>query len=182
MPLTVTEAELVARCRDGDSAAWEELVEKYSRYVYAIISRGFRLRDADAEDVHQEVFTRVHEHLDELRDDAALRPWIAQVTRRLAIDAIRRSGREVLSEEPEAGPDAHTAPGGDLFEALDEAMDLREAMATLPGECCEILDRFFARDESYRTISEALEIPQGTIASRISRCLAKLRAELERED
>ena len=43
----------------------------------------------------------------------------------------------------------------------------------------EFLDRFFARDESYRTIGEALELPSGTIASRISRCLAKLRVEME---
>jgi DNA-directed RNA polymerase specialized sigma24 family protein len=52
-------------------------------------------------------------------------------------------------------------------------------MAGLPDNCREILDRFFARDETYRTIGEALELPAGTIASRISRCLVKLREELE---
>ena len=51
-------------------------------------------------------------------------------------------------------------------------------MQTLPGHCQEILDRFFARGESYHQIADALEIPMGTIASRISRCLAKLRSEL----
>ena len=50
----------------------------------------------------------------------------------------------------------------------------------LGEDCQEILDRFFARDESYRTISEALDIPQGTIASRISRCLAKLKQRARR--
>jgi DNA-directed RNA polymerase specialized sigma24 family protein len=52
-------------------------------------------------------------------------------------------------------------------------------MAGLPENCREILDRFFARDETYRTIGEALELPAGTIASRISRCLVKLRDALE---
>jgi len=52
-------------------------------------------------------------------------------------------------------------------------------MAGLSENCREILDRFFARDETYRTIGEALELPAGTIASRISRCLVKLRGELE---
>jgi RNA polymerase sigma factor (sigma-70 family) len=56
---------------------------------------------------------------------------------------------------------------------------LHEALAGLPDNCREILDRFFARDESYRSIAEALDIPAGTIASRISRCLVKLRSELE---
>jgi DNA-directed RNA polymerase specialized sigma24 family protein len=49
----------------------------------------------------------------------------------------------------------------------------------LPGHCREMLDRFFARDQSYRTIGTELGVPEGTIASRISRCLSKLRAELE---
>ena len=58
---------------------------------------------------------------------------------------------------------------------------MRAALAELPEHCSEILDRFFARDESYATIGAALEIPQGTIASRISRCLGKLREKLEHE-
>jgi DNA-directed RNA polymerase specialized sigma24 family protein len=52
-------------------------------------------------------------------------------------------------------------------------------MTTLSDACQDILDRFFARDQSYRTISDELDIPSGTIASRIARCLSKLRIELE---
>jgi DNA-directed RNA polymerase specialized sigma24 family protein len=52
-------------------------------------------------------------------------------------------------------------------------------MASLPDNCRDILDRFFARDESYRVIGEALGLPGGTIASRISRCLEKLKATME---
>jgi RNA polymerase sigma-70 factor (ECF subfamily) len=63
--------------------------------------------------------------------------------------------------------------------AIEEAFEVREALETLSEQCQEILDRFFARDESYRTISEELGIPAGTIASRIARCLAKLRVVLE---
>ena len=62
---------------------------------------------------------------------------------------------------------------------LNEAFAVHEAMAELPEHCQEILDRFFARDESYQMIGEALDIPSGTIASRISRCLARLRDVLE---
>ena len=56
---------------------------------------------------------------------------------------------------------------------------MREALDELGDPCRELLDRFFARDESYRTIGDELDIPQGTIASRISRCLDKLRKEFE---
>ena len=55
-----TDAALVRGCRAGDQEAWNELVERYSRYVYAIAARGFRLSDDDVEDVFQDVFTRVY--------------------------------------------------------------------------------------------------------------------------
>ena len=170
---TLSDAELVERCRAGNTDAWNELVDRFSRYVYAVCTRGFRLNEEDAEDVFQEVFTRVFTHLDTLRNDAALRPWIAQLTRRLCLDTIARRGREQTAEEPLADELA-----ADLSE-IDEAFTVREALATLSETCQEMLDRFFARDQSYRTISDELELPSGTIASRIARCLAKLRVELE---
>lgn len=168
-------ALLVARCREGDQAAWAALVERFSRYVHAIAVQGFRLRETDAEDVFQEVFTRVYERLDTLRNDEAIQPWIAQLTRRLCVDRLRAGAREEASEEPE--PDAD--PNEDVLARIDEALDVHQAMVGLSEDCQEILDRFFARDESYRTIAEALELPAGTIASRISRCLVKLKQELE---
>jgi RNA polymerase sigma factor (sigma-70 family) len=171
---TLSDADLVARCRSGDPAAWRELVERYSRYVYAI-ARSFSLRDEDVEDVFQDVFARAYERLDTLRDDDALRPWLAQLTRRICIDRIRSRSREVISDEVE--------PEGldERIEELTEALSLHEALGSLSENCREILDRFFARDESYRTIGEALELPAGTIASRISRCLARLREQFEGE-
>jgi DNA-directed RNA polymerase specialized sigma24 family protein len=67
----------------------------------------------------------------------------------------------------------------DTIASLDEALYIHEALAALSSNCQEILDRFFAQDESYRNIGDALDLPAGTIASRISRCLVKLRSELE---
>jgi RNA polymerase sigma factor (sigma-70 family) len=171
---TANDAELVRACRLGEQDAWNELVERYSRYVYAIAVRGFRMSEEDAEDVFQDVFTRIYTRLDSLRDDSALRPWIAQLTRRRCLDAIA-ARRDVPSEElAEEG-------SSDLSE-IEEAFEVREALAGLSGNCQDILDRFFARDQSYKTIAEELEIPSGTIASRIARCLGRLRETLERKD
>jgi RNA polymerase sigma factor (sigma-70 family) len=168
-----SDAELVAGCRRGDPAAWNALVERYSRYVSAIASQAFRLSPHDAEEVFQTVFLRVYERLGSLRSDDAIRPWLGQLTRNCCLDLLRASGRLVPVEEVEE------LPGEDVIDRLDDAMAVRECLGRLGPECQEILDRFFARDESYRTIGEALEIPSGTIASRISRCLGRLRAELE---
>ena len=173
MQVVETDAQLVARCRAGDDDAWRELVERFSRYVYAIAVQAFRLPLADAEDVFQEVFARAYVNLPKLRDDNAIRPWLAQLTRRLCLDTLRSGAREQVGDLPE--------PSGvdDTISQFDEALVVHEALATLPENCREILDRFFARDESYQRIGEALDLPAGTIASRISRCLVKLRTELE---
>jgi RNA polymerase sigma-70 factor (ECF subfamily) len=168
-----SDAQLVARCRAGDDDAWRELVERFSRYVYAIAVQAYRLPTSDAEDVFQEVFARAYVNLPKLRDDNAIRPWLAQLTRRLCLDTIRANSRT----QPEESLDPQGVD--DTISRLDEALVVHEAMASLPENCREILDRFFARDESYRNIGEALDLPPGTIASRISRCLVKLRSELE---
>ena len=149
-------------------------MERFSRYVYAIAGRGFRLPQHDAEDVFQEVFARAYERLPELKSDDAVRPWLAQLTRRLCIDRLRLNARDTLSETE---PDEREVD--DVLSQLDEAMSVRAALDRVGDPCREILDRFFCRDESYRTIGEMLEIPAGTIASRISRCLEKVRAELD---
>ncbi len=172
----VTDAGLVARCREGATAALGQLVQRFSGYAYVIVSRGFRLAQHDAEDVFQEVFARLYEQLDGLRDDAAVRPWIAQTARRLAIDRIRASKREGPGESE---GDAEPAELDPQLERLDEALSVRDALGGLPEHCQEVLTRFFIRDESYATISAAIDVPPGTIASRISRCLAKLREALE---
>lgn len=173
MTSEVTDAQLVERCRAGDAEAWNELVDRFSRYVYAIAVRAFRLPEHDAEDVFQDVFARTYERLGSLRDDAAIKPWLAQMTRNACIDLLRSGAREQPVEEP-------VADGFDSqLEHLDEALDVHESLRSLSGDCREILDRFFSRDESYRVIGEALDLPAGTVASRISRCLGKLREQLE---
>jgi RNA polymerase sigma-70 factor (ECF subfamily) len=170
---SITDAGLVARCRTGDDEAWEELVRRFSRYVLAIAQQAYRLSPSDAEDVFQDVFTRTYERLSDLRNDEAVRPWIAQLTRRLCIDRIRAGARETVD------PDMAEIGVDDTLEQLDEALSVQEALLSMSDPCRDIIDRFFRRDESYAVIGVALGLPSGTIASRISRCLGKLRETLE---
>jgi RNA polymerase sigma factor (sigma-70 family) len=167
------DAELVARCRAGDQDAWRELVERFSRYVYAIAVQAYRLPEHDADDVFQEVFTRVYQRLDQLRSNEAVRPWIAQLTRRTCIDRLRAGARVEPTEDLDEPAD------DEALERIEESWAVHELLAELSEPCQEILDRFFARDESYRTIGDDLGLPPGTVASRISRCLAALRERAE---
>jgi RNA polymerase sigma-70 factor (ECF subfamily) len=165
---------LVARCRAGDDRAWAELVEKTSRYVYAIVLQAYRLPIHDAEDVFQDVYARAYQNLGSLRDDAALVPWLGQLTRRLCVDRLRAAARE-----PQPTEWVEPAEVDETLAQIDEALAVHDALEAAPGHCREVLDRFFCRDESYASIGEALDLPAGTIASRISRCLARLRDFLE---
>ena len=164
----------MARCRVGDHEAWRLLVERFSRYVYAICVQGFRLPEHDAEDVFQDVFARAYERLGQLRSDEAVRPWLAQLTRRACLDRLRAGARvEPVAEVGDGQVD-------ESLERLEEAWSVRELLARLPEACQEILDRFFCRDQAYSTIGQELSLPPGTIASRISRCLAALRSLVEK--
>jgi RNA polymerase sigma factor (sigma-70 family) len=167
-------AELVRRCRAGDNQAWADLVERTSRYVYAIAVQAYRLSSADAEDVFQETYARAYEHLAELRDDNAIIAWLGQLTRRLCVDRLRSSARESVTGEL-----VEPADVDETLATLDESLAVHEALRAAPEHCREVLDRFFCRDESYATIGAALDLPPGTIASRISRCLARLREFFE---
>lgn len=171
-PQPPTAPSLVDRCRRGDQDAWRELVATHSRYVYAIIRHGFRISDRDAEDLFQDTFARVFESLETLRDDAALKGWVAQIARNLCLDHLRRAHDTAPLDE------AALAATAEPLAEVDRALGLHQAMAALPPHCAEILDRFFSRDETYQTIGAELAIPPGTIASRISRCLSKLRESI----
>ena len=172
----MTDAQLVARCRAGDQDAWRELVERFSRYVFAIATQAFRLAEHDAEDVFQDVFARVYESLGTLRDDAALRPWLAQVTRRHCLDRLRRAPRDQPTDEPDAeAPDP---------ERCDRAPRRGDVTSTRAWPSCP---RTAARSSTAsspgtrataRSATRSSCLP-GTIASRISRCLEKLRGRCE---
>jgi RNA polymerase sigma factor (sigma-70 family) len=169
------EAGLVARCRRGDADAWPEFVRRFAPYVHTIAVRGYRLSEQDGEDVFQEVFLRAWARIDTLRDDAAVRPWLGQLTRRLAIDRLRSRAREAVRDDLDT---LHDVPSGDALAGLDDALTVRQAIDDLPGIHREIVNRFFVEGQSHAVIAAELGIAEGTVASRICRARDRLRAQL----
>jgi RNA polymerase sigma-70 factor (ECF subfamily) len=165
---------LLQRCRRGDQVAWSIIVRSHERYVYAVCVRGYQLDETEAEEVFQETFARTWSNLERIDDEAALRSWLAQVARRLCIDRIR--ARRRVQTNADAGLTV-TDPADRLAE-IDLALDIRDALDMLPEDSREVIDRFFCRDQSYAQISRDLGIPEGTVASRISRSLTRLRLAL----
>ena len=125
---------------------------------------------ADAEDAVQDAFVRYQM----AGGVSSPEGFLIRTTTRLCIDRLRALARAAPDETE---PDEHAAD--DVLHSLVDAIAVRAALDAVGDPCREMLDRFFCRDESYRTIGAALDLPAGTIASRISRCLAKLRQVLE---
>jgi RNA polymerase sigma factor (sigma-70 family) len=168
---------LVARARDGDSAAWDALVDRYLPLVTAVIGR-LRLSQADADDVNQTVWLRLVEHLDRLREPRALPGWLATTARHEGLRLIKRRRRD-QPVDPGAGA-FDTGEVFDLGEALTQdlrSQALREAMMELPEKRRELLLLLIADPPvSYDEISARLGIPKGSIGPTRARALEQLRS------
>ena len=173
-------ADLVTRARNGDTRAWDDLVERYAPLVW-FICRSHQLSDADAGDVHQNIWLQLVSHLDTIRDPAALPGWLATATRRECV-RVRRAARR-----PHAGgyvPDAADTADQQAETAEQELLAaerhaaLRRALTRLPP-CCQQLIGMLIQDPPvpYAQISAALNIPVGSIGPRRGRCLDKLRRD-----
>jgi RNA polymerase sigma factor (sigma-70 family) len=152
------------------------LVRRYSAYVHAVIRRAFGLTDTDAEEVFQKVWLRVFSRLDQVRDEAAMRGWVRQITLNVARDhlAARRPATDEVLLEAEAEEAT--------LQELDEALAVRQLLSELPEPCSEVLTRRFVADEKYATIAGGLGLTVGQVSGLIHRCLGRLRLSMERTE
>jgi RNA polymerase sigma factor (sigma-70 family) len=172
-----TASDLVARARDGDRQAWNDLVDRYLGMVHAIC-RGYRLGAEDAADVNQVVWLRLVEHLARIRCPDAVGGWIAATTRHECLRVVRVSARTIPTDDEsdldrgsshEVGIDS-----GLLVYERDRA--LLAAFEQL-GDRCQQLLRLMMADPppSYDEIAAALDMPVGSIGPTRGRCLEQLR-------
>lgn len=173
------DAQLVKRCLAADEEAWAILIERYADYVYALAVRGFRFHPEEAEEVLQDTMLHVYEHLGDYQGTGRLRAWIGAIAQNVARQRVRSRSRHPESSLPD---DASDAAQQQALEAVEEALLAREALAQLEAPCREILRKFFALDQRYADIAREMGIAEGTVASRIARCLARLRQILSQTE
>lgn len=180
------DAVLVARCRQGEAAAWQALVQRYQRLVYAVARRA-GLDEHGAADVFQVVFTRLVEHLPRLRNADKLQAWIVTTAKREVMAHWRRSKRTV-SMTADSGDDAQdfdiaddTAIPEEVLAELQQLHRLRLALEGMDERCRTLLKLVF-RDEDealpYDEVARRLGMPVGSIGPTRARCLGKLRGLL----
>lgn len=169
---------LVARARDGDQSAWNELVERYAPLVWSICNR-YRLRRQDIDDIGQTVWLLLVEQLGKIRQPAALPGWLATTTQRECLRVLRAASRYDSfgsSVESDALRD-QSAPviEQEIIEAELRAA-LRTAFADLPARCRQLLSMLLSDPpHSYAEISATVPIAIGSIGPQRARCLEKLR-------
>lgn len=174
--------ELAERHRRGDARAFEEL---YRRYAAAVINLAWRLSGSrvEAEDLGQEIFLRVFRHLARFRGEAALRTWIFRVAINHCRSRLgrRRAPTEPLGEGDEGGRQAIDPGPSPERQALasDEERQLERALAGLPPVFREAVVLRDVEGLAYEEIATALEVPVGTVRSRIARGREQLRRAIE---
>jgi RNA polymerase sigma factor (sigma-70 family) len=170
--------DLVTRAAKGEKHAWDALVERFIPLIWSIC-RKYRLSDADAEDVGQNVWLQLIDQLDKIRDPAALPGWLVTVTRRECLRVIGAAqrlpmARYVIDAEIIADEQSGTAEQGLL--AAERHAALREAFAALPPSGQRLIALLLEDPPvSYAEISDRLGIPVGSIGPTRRRYLDKLR-------
>ena len=172
-------AALLARASAGDETAWHALVEQYTSLLWAV-ARSHRLDSADAGDVVQTTWLRLLEHLDRIEDPRRLVGWLVTTARRECLRVLRRSGRERPAAEDSTFDLPDDTDPVDTQLLVDERnAALWAAFAQLPERCQKLLRVAVATPQPYGAVSQALDMPIGSIGPTRARCLARLRVLLE---
>jgi RNA polymerase sigma-70 factor (ECF subfamily) len=161
--------ELVRRFRDGDQSAFAELMERHERRVFNLAYRMLG-RFEEAQEATQEAFLSCFRHLERFRGEAAFSTWLHRIAVNACYDLLRRR-QPVTSLETEV---LDPLPAPDHSEDVATATDVQRALLEVPDEFRAVIVMHDVQDLPLQEIADALEIPVGTVKSRLHRGRAAL--------
>lgn len=174
----MNELLLISRARGGDREAFGELVEQYRDNVYRLAYRMCG-NAYDADEAAQEAFVAAWRALPNFRGDAKFSTWLYRLTTNAAIDVIRREKRHQTvgdGEMMELADDADSPQ--ETVERTEQQEAVQKALSTLSEEYREVLLLRYMEELDYAEIAEVLQLPSGTVKSRINRAKAALKTAL----
>lgn len=176
-------AALVARASEGSERAWEDLVHRYARRVYAMANAKLR-RPELAEEITQSVFVTLATKLrsDGYAEMGRFEPWLFRVTMNRVRDEIRRAKRQAVAHDPSSFAEMTSPQAHESGIDAKASADLRHAIATLNDTDREVVDLRHTGQMNFKDIAAMLGEPLGTVLARHHRALKKLKAALEPQD
>ncbi len=174
--------ELIARiAENGERSAFAALFKHFAPRIKSYL-RGMKADEGLAEDLTQEVMLTVWRRAGQFDPaQAALSTWIFTIARNKRIDAVRREKRpEIDLNDPALVPDAEPQPD-QILTARQAGEGLRGAIGELPEEQAELLRLSYFEEKSHAEIASELDLPLGTVKSRLRLAMTKLRGKLEEE-
>src|SRR5919106_2208679 len=185
-----SDLQLVLACRLGDELAWEKLVRRYQRLIYAIPRRA-GLNEDQAAEIFQDVFTTLFEKLNDIEEPDRLQAWLVTTTRRRTLRTISRMPDRTRSGDSDnedankaaAMRDQSPLPDEQLL-ILEEQQRIRAAVSQLDERCQTLVQLLFYQPEppSYAEVAKVLGVPEGSIGPTRARCLDKLLRILTKMD
>ena len=174
----MNELLLISRARGGDRDAFGELVEQYRDNVYRLAYRMCG-NTYDADEAAQEAFVAAWRALPNFRGDAKFSTWLYRLTTNAAIDVMRREKRHQTVGDGEMMDLADDADSPqETVERTEQQEAVQKALATLSEEYREVLLLRYMEELDYAEIAEVLQLPSGTVKSRINRAKAALKTAL----
>lgn len=181
------QAQIITACQRGDPHAYEQLIRCYQTQVYSLAMRMLG-NPEDAADVTQETFIRVFRTIDKFRGDASFSTWIYRVTSNLCLDWLRRRKRRALSSDAPVSWEHETAPREladtspnpeDLVAAAELRQEIQSALNQLESYHRLAVILRDVQGLSYEEVAGILNLPLGTVKSRINRGRRQLRKILQ---
>lgn len=171
-------AWMISVGRDRDRNAFASLFGHFAPRLKAFMRRGGASEEL-AEDIVQEAMVQVWRkaHLFD-PDRAAVSTWVFKIARNKRIDRIRAEGRPAIDEESYRAEQAEDPDPMEEVASDQAARHMRGLVATLPPEQVEVIEKAFFEDKPHSEIAEELDLPLGTVKSRIRRALARLKSAL----
>ena len=164
------------RMQKGDKTGLKEIYEAYISYIYAVI-RGVVKNKENAEDLTAEFFIKLWNMADQYKAGSGHKTWMTVIARNMAIDFMRKAGREQLTEEVSEVSAADTAAG--IADSMENEvvgrMNFRETVEKLPETERQIMTMKLAGQMTFKEIAEVLGIPMGTVTWKYQNSLEKLR-------
>jgi RNA polymerase sigma factor (sigma-70 family) len=178
--LSESDRDLILGCREGDSAAWQALLDRYERLVFSI-PLNYGLSREDAADIAQLTFSILIQSLDTLREDSSLGAWLATVARRHTWRLMERNRREGTGAQRDLAESATLLGRNEEEIERWELLEwLNEGLSLVSEACRRLLQALYfdPQQPSYAEVAEHLNMPVGSIGPTRARCLKSLRQAL----